>query len=238
MLLLAVFLTYRLLSPLPGVLYLRRMQKQLESGVSIIARKDWRKGVWKRRMLSLVPWVLGIALVIGIGGRWLNDFEDTPVEDYTGEKPFVSIPEMAQGGEYRLSDFMDYGGYHQWSDILAPVNFEWNEFGSFTTPEGDSYSGFIRIEYHEAASQAVAEALAKDYLKYAENTGYHYSRLEAPESTLDFVAMYQDISRTVIIRQGNIIVRTQLGIDNSETREIPVELWIDLMEEMLVKGGS
>lgn len=237
MVLITLFFGYVLLSPIPGILQLRKMQKQLETGAPISGRKDWKKGLIQRRLLELIPWVLGIAMIIGIGTRWAQDSEKHSIDVYTGAKHFVTIPEMAQGGEYHLSDFMDYGGYKAWSDVLAPVNVSWNEFGSFTTPEGAAYSGFLRIDYHETASAFIAENLVKDYLKHAENTGHHYSPMEAPESTLDFVALYQDIGRTVVIRQGNIVIRAQLGIDSSQTQEVPVELWIHLMEELFSKGG-
>ena len=73
-----------------------------------------------------------------------------PLAEYTGEVPFRTMEDFFAFGEVDLSDWhtRNMNEVREWTDILSPVNFEWNEHGSVDSADGLHLYGRLEVMYH------------------------------------------------------------------------------------------
>ena len=149
------------------------------------------------------------------------------------------MEDFLPGGEMKLMN-MKVGNLNtvrEWSDVLSPVNFEWDEAGSVVHPDGRVLSGGLEVLYHETKADWIAKRLAKEYLlKGKENKAYEALELEIEE--LDQVMAFTDSLHfpTVILQKGNKILYARFYTTGSNTMEFTLEEWAGLLAECLLEN--
>lgn len=204
-----------LISILLRTIHVRKLQRKLRENIPLDHHKPWQPGIpaqWGRRVLWLAVMALALSVVLNGCSRWVK--EDLTLSQYPGDAPFVTLSDIAEDYEpENLFDF--YNTYEASSTPLAEAVVDWREYADIRV-DGAEYSGSVLIvNYFDTASPWLAEQLAKELLRDAEQERY-YSELEAPALDVDFCAAYIKIWPTILIRQGNTVIEASVNIQNEE----------------------
>lgn len=215
--------------------HLRKLQKQLKENIPLNHWKPWREGA-AFHIFSKFAYLLVIFLFFGIlfgaCSRAMELEVDAPsTADYPGDPPFVTAADILPEGEFTSRPFLgDYNTYVETGTFFAPEIVEWNEHGEILLPDGTTYDGILRITYYEARYPWLAEGLWNDLYRDAEDQR-HFSLLPAPELEVDNVVCYNNIYPTILIRQGNMVVQAQIGLEYKD--QYLLDQWAQRMAEML-----
>lgn len=223
-----------LLRPVISFFHLRRYQKRLKAGESLTARKEWRKNV----PIAILAKLLAVLLpILGVTGAALT-LSEAQAQPITADVqvPFVTIADMIPDGAYTQNDssFGSYNEYRSWSTGAAPVNIEWNEWASITAPDGTSFEGILRVDYHETKNAWLAQQLANDYYQYDRHRYSNFSDLEAPEADVDSILMYSNYLPYIVIRHDNIVIHATLSLTdqtNASVRDLWIRQIVDWLKE-------
>ena len=219
-----------------------RLRKKVLHGEETGSGCNWKKGAWKfhvnnviRRMVYLVA----IFLFLKLMGDHMIYEKYIPLSDYTGEMPFATMEDFLPGGKMKLMN-MKVGNMNtvrEWSDPLAPVNFEWDEAGSVIHPDGRVLSGGLEVIYHETKAPWIAKRLAGEYLLKGKESK-DFEQLELEMSELDQVLAYTDSLHfpTVILQKGNKILYARFYTTGSDTVQMSLEEWTGLLAECLLEN--
>lgn len=219
-----------------------QLRSKVRNGESCGSGPEWKKGralYHANNILRRTLYIAALLLLFGIWGDKILYEEYVPLTEYTGEVPFATMEDFLPGGEMKLMN-MKVGNLNtvrEWSDVLSPVNFEWDEAGSVVHPDGRVLSGGLEVLYHETKADWIAKRLAKEYLlKGKENKAYEALELEIEE--LDQVMAFTDSLHfpTVILQKGNKILYARFYTTGSNTMEFTLEEWAGLLAECLLEN--
>ena len=216
--------------------YIFRLRKKLKQNIPLDHHKPWKKWALAHRLGRIVAWVFALAVFSMMVTRCTSAFMqvDTPLSDYEGDPPIVTMEEIFPGGEYVAQSMLDYNTFQHWSNSFSSENMEWKQYGQITAPDGTVYSGFMIVDYHETAAAWIAKGLAEDYFREDKETK-HFKLLESPTLGLDESRVFIGTTGPVIIlRQGNILVRARILIDNAKNENVYL-LWAELMAQRLAQ---
>ena len=161
-----------------------------------------------------------------------------PLTEYTKDMPFATMEDFLPGGEMKLMN-MKVGNMNtvrEWSDLLSPVNFEWDEVGEVIHPDGRILSGGLEVIYHETKAPWIAKRLAREYrLKGRESKEFERLTLEMEE--LDQVVAFTTSLHfpSVILREGNKVLFARFYTNGSDTVNYELEEWAGLLAECLIE---
>ena len=216
---------------------LGELERKLRAGLSPDHRKDWRRRAAFHRGKGL----LQLAAVLLWAGMLLHVWSSSalggsPLSAYPGEPPFSTLYDMA-GGEGSYAATMtgkDFNTYREWSDPLAPRNLRWSEQARITLPDGTVLDGALFLDYHEAASPAIARELAREYHR-ADLREKGAQPLEAPSLPADYAAASLDGLGfpTVVLCRGERVVHATLLAFSGEEASQALEPWAALLAESL-----
>ncbi|MBQ8834400.1 MAG: DUF2812 domain-containing protein [Oscillospiraceae bacterium] len=211
-----------------------KLQRKLKEHTPLNHNLPWKPGIranWIRRLASLGILALSLAVVLNACSLWIE--EDTPLSQYPGDAPFVTLSDMAE--EYQSEDLFDfYNTYEASSTPLAETVLDWREYANIRV-DGKAYSGAVLIvNYFDTASPWLAERLAHELLRDARQNRY-YSELETPELDVDFCAAYTKIWPTILIRQGNIVIEASVNITNAAGESLFTQ-WAQLQAARMKEG--
>lgn len=190
----------------------------------------------KRSLLWLVPEILPFVLLLalplasGYGGR---PSDTTPIEEFSGELPFVTMAQLAPEREYISKERGgSYSNVRSWSDILSPVNYDWWENAWLDAPDGSRYGGSLSITYHEAANEAIAKRLITEYA----GTNQAEDSL-IPDSidadAFDHLGIYPSTHPTILIRKGTIVICAYCSVQSWGDHENLYPVWLEQMAAIL-----
>lgn len=217
--------------------HVRRLQKQLKANIPLDHRKPWRRGA-SFHVVSKFAYILVLLLFFGVlfdscSRSLALEMEAPDTDDYPGKPPFVTSADILPEGEFTAGSFLrGYNAYMADSTFFAPEIIEWKEYGEIRLPDGTVYDGVLTVTYYETRWPRLAEGLINDLYRDAEDES-HFVRLPAPELEVDEVICYNSIYPTVLIRQGNIVVKASIGLKYQE--HYLVEEWARQMADRLTR---
>ena len=214
------------------VFYYGRLKRRLEAGEELEHQKDWRRERRFYRVRQGGRWLL---LALAIGGTLLtfhrSNKSELPTAEFTGAVPFATLADLA-GGEVR--DYETVPGAHDrgycWTSSLGST-VEWDETAAMTGADGTPYSGRLYVLYHEAAFEWLAKGLAENY-RYWQNNWLRREKAEElplPDLGLDEARAYLWENPTVVLRQGNKVLRASYREIGPEESRLTLEEWAGIL---------
>ncbi len=225
-----ILFTWIFIGLLIRVIHLGRLQKRLVNEGIIDHHKDWQKKAVRYHMSKwsfIVLLVVYMGLLLNMIGENITEEHEIPIEEYTGDPPFVTLADLAPEDEYEYKIFMSglADTVREWDDWLSPVNFEWEENARITCGSGVVLEGSLYVDYHETVSQWLANILAKEYHRIDKRSKY-YELLELPELDVDYAALYYGEFReiTLVMQKGRKVIHAEI-MQTSEYK-VPLEEWV------------
>ena len=226
-------LIWSVFSSLASVLHLRRLWKRLRAGRPPDHRKNWKKRAHRYRV-SLAAY---LCLLLVWGGFLFSEWHvemagknEIPLENGGEDIPFATLEDLASGGTFVRKD-AEYGNIiTRRADWLAPEMISLSENGILYLKDGRVISGGIRVDYYETLAPWMARELAREYEAhdrrfYKEN----FIEMEIPQELEgDRVAVYNAIFPTVILSEGNRMIR-YCFYQNTDAAPISLEEWTDVV---------
>ncbi len=223
--------------PMVNAVKLIRLRKKVSEGKPLGSGNGWRKGVWKYRVvnvLRLCAVVFAVVFLLKVWGDELMREDYIPLAEYTGEVPFRTVEELLPFGEVDLWNMGNMNTVREWSDILSPVNFEWNENGDVHTPDGARVYGNLDVMYHETRGEWIAKRLVREYKREGKRIDvYEPLELELPE--MDEVVAFSSIvkSHHIILRKGEKVISASFYSTGEEALKPELSEWAKKMSESL-----
>ena len=228
------FLLWAFLSSLLTVIRLGRYQKRLKAGESLTQRKDWRKTSHLAKWLRLIPGTTVLMLLISLGILLNTTTARQPLDAAPENLPFVTLEEIFPGAEIqRGGTFGDYNTF-VFYDTAFSSNYEWDEYGYVTQPDG-TYFCIVRTEFHDTAAPWLAKLTARDHYRYEKrrHNGKRFEEEAAPETAFDTLYLFRSYGILHIIGQeGNQVFHATVQFDDPND-EPCWDLWLQAMEEKL-----
>ena len=125
---------------------------------------------------------------------------------------------------------MEENTFALWRTLPVERAIIWEENAKLTFSDGESFTGGLYVEYYEAKNEWIATRLAKT-LYARDRASWNVERIDLPELGLDFARGTDRVFNTVILRQGNRVLRGYFY--NTALRAIPWEDWLHATAEAL-----
>ena len=203
--------------------HLHRLRKRLERGDGLVHSGAWKKkAVWHHAMrgcIAAVVILLGVSLVV-LANRdsSIRTENRSPLASYGEEIPFASLEDMFPEGFFvRSGEYSPLtNSFARWSDALAPECVDWNEEGTVTLPDGETFQIHIYVEYYRTRSPHLARMLAVECSHSSRYSvlgvlaralaGKPEDRLELPPLDADYACAYRDHFPYIILQKGDTVV--------------------------------
>jgi len=219
------------------VWFLWRMRKGLLQGEPPRRPDDLKKTGFRYRLLhSLhVAAALGffvVILVLEFSGTLMLDGKRQPLTEFPGDPPFPTIADLAPEEALYREEYFGFDDeentFAQWMTLLTECTIVWEENARLTFLDGSTFTGGLYVEYYEAKNQWIADRLAKSLFRRDMRT-WNVKEIELPELAmeLDYARGTDRVFNTVILRQGNTVVRAYFY--NSALQVIPWEDWLQAL---------
>jgi len=216
-------------------LHLRRLHRQLQANIPLNHSKPWKRGA-PFHLFSKFAYIIVLFLLFGvILGSCTRSMglDYTETADYPGAPPFATASDILPEGSFTRERFLqNYNAYTVNSSFFAPQIIEWKEYGVITTPDAKRFEGVLNVTYYETKWPWLAQGLMEDLYRDAQEQTY-FSSLPTPDLAADDIICYNRIYPSVLIRQGNIVVEANVGLEYHD--QDLLEDWIQRMAEMLVR---
>ena len=218
------------------------LRKKVLQGEETGSGKNWKKGevlYHIRKILRRCVYLGAIILFLKLMGDHMIYENYIPLKEYTKEMPFATMEDFLPGGKMELMN-MKVGNLNtvrEWSDMLSPVNFEWDEAGEVIHPDGRKLSGGLEVIYHDTKSSWIAKRLAKEYLLKGKESK-EFERLELEIEGLDQVIAYNTKLRypTVILREGSKIIYARFYTHGDTKVTFELKEWAGILAECLYEN--
>lgn len=216
-----------------------KLRKKILNGEETGSGINWKKGAWiyhANNVLRRCVYIAAIFLFLKLMSDQILYEEYIPLTEYTKDVPFATMEDFLPSGERELIN-MKVGNMNtvrEWSDLLSPVNYEWDEVGEVNHPDGRVLSGGLEVIYHETKAPWIAKRLAREYLlKGRENKEFELLELEI--EGLDQVIAYNSTLHypSIILRKGSKILYARFYTHASGTVTYELEEWAGFLAECL-----
>lgn len=218
---------------------LMNLRKKVLKGESLGSGKEWRngtKGYFLGNILRKCLYIAAICILLNLFGANVTNKYYVPLTEYSGEVPFKTMKDFIPNGEMELMN-MKVGNLNtvrEWSDVLSPVNYEWDEAGTVTNSEGIILAGGLEVVYHETKSEWIAKRLVTEYLRKAKEEK-EYEPLDIKMDEIDEAVAYTTTLHFpgVILRNDNIIICARFYTTGDESVTFELEEWAAFLTESL-----
>ena len=224
---------------------LERLYRRLSRGeMADNDRSNAPSRVRRHRIVSVARVTLTLFWIVLVAIRTLNlmaETDEVTLGEYLasgGEIPFATVTELAET-QGEVSDFRPtmsaFGNtVRTWSDPLASVNMDYCEITEAVLADGRTVTGGLYVEYHEAANERIAAALAREHYRFDRRKKNHEPLTLSSSIPADIVYVYRDNLHmpTVILQKGNRVIRASFH-RYSESTEIPLEAWAQAVAESI-----
>ncbi len=223
--------------PMVNAVKLMRLRKKVAEGKPLGSGNGWRKGIWKHcavNVLRLCAVVYAVVFLLTVWDDEIMREDYIPLTEYTGEVPFRTVEDLLPFGEVDLWNMGNMNTVRKWSDLLSPVNLEWNENGDVHTPDGARVYGNLDVMYHETRGEWIAKRLVCEYKREGKRIDvYEPLELELPE--MDEVVAFSSIvkSHHIILRKGEKVISASFYSTGEEALKPELSEWAKKMSESL-----
>jgi len=226
-------LLYFFLGSVRKLVYYTKLRKKLKNGEQPDREKDWKKKAWLqpvKTVLAIVFCCTWGCLVLANIHRTVLFEDEIPLKEYKGNPPFATMADIAPGKPYEIVNMGYVNTVTEWSDVLSPVNFIWEEYASIQVSEDCEVSGLWDINYHELRWEWLAKLVARDYMKLDRERDFEF--LGELDLGVDYAVVYLDDihMQKIILRQGNKILQgTFHEYSGGQDNHFILEEWAALM---------
>ncbi len=230
----------QLLLALYRVWFLARMRKGLLRGETPRRPKNLRKTGLRYRIGHSLHIVAAVALVLivlvrGFSGTLDRGETRQPLTDFPGDAPFPTIMDLTpEEADYEAQYFGfndDENTFALWDALPVRCAIIWEENAKLTFANGEHFTGGLCVEYYEAKNQWLADRLAKTLFR-RDAASWNVEEIDLPELGLDYARGTDRAFNTVILRQGNTVLRAYFY--NSALRVIDWNHWLTLTAQSLM----
>ena len=214
---------------------LGKMRKQLLLGEMPEATYDWKNREKRYHLSNFVRYGLVIAAVALLIHSYVSlEFVYEPLERYANEVPFATMEDFLPGGVAQEWGSLVLSKAKKWEDVLAPVNYIWDEAATVKHPDGMEIFGILAVSYHEMRFPWMAKCVAKEYRRYDRTSKYRnwkaYTELEPDVSfpELDYFAVYENDEPypIAVMVKGNVVIRVSFMQTGTK---MPLEEWLRIV---------
>ncbi len=230
----------QLLLALYRVWFLARMRKGLLRGETPRRPQNLRKTGLRYRIGHSLHIVAAVALVLivlvrGFSGTLDRGETRQPLTDFPGDAPFPTIMDLTpEEADYEAQYFGfndDENTFALWDALPVRHAIIWEENAKLTFANGEHFTGGLCVEYYEAKNQWLADRLAKTLFR-RDAASWNVEEIDLPELGLDYARGTDRAFNTVILRQGNTVLRAYFY--NSALRVIDWNHWLTLTAQSLM----
>lgn len=219
------------------LVYYTKLRKKLKNGEQLNREKDWRKKAWLhpvKNVLIVILCCIWGCLVLGNIHRQVLFEDEIPLEAYAGTPPFATMADIAPGKSYEIREMGYSNTVVEWSDVLSPVNFIWEEIAEVQVTEERSVYGLWDVNYHELRWEWLAKLVAKDYIRMDKERDFEI--LGELDLGLDYAVAYMDDihMEKIVLRQGNKVLQgTFHEYAGKQEEYFSLEEWAKIMAESI-----
>lgn len=220
-----------------AAVYYTRLRKKLKNGEKPNREKNWKKRAWQypaKIVLRIVLYCTWVFIVLGNIGRDVL-FEDTiPLSEYTGNPPFATMEDIAPGQSYELQSVRYFNTVTEWSDLLAPVNFIWEEYAEVQVSKDRAVSGLWDINYHELKWEWMAKLVAKDYMRMDRERDFEI--LGELDLGVDYAVAYIDdihMEKVILVHGNKVLQGTFHEYSGEQENYFTLEEWAKIMADSI-----
>ena len=217
--------------------YYTKLYKKLKRGEQLNREKNWKRKAW----LQPAKTILLIVLCCAWGGIVLANihrtvlFEDEiPLENYFGNPPFATMADIAPGSSYELRDMGYCNTVVEWSDVLAPVNYIWEEIAEVWISEDRSVYGLWDINYHELRWPWMAKLVAKDYMRMDKERDFEI--IGELDLGIEYAMAYIDdihMEKVVLVHGNKVLSGTFHEYAGEQENYFTLEEWAQMMADSI-----
>lgn len=216
---------------LVSYLHISRLQKRLSQGTPLHQDRIWRKGRFLRTLPAVLPFVFLFCL------HFASVYVGRPdnailIKDFSEKVPFSTIADLAPERKYTPITRSANNTVRYWSDILSPVNYDWEEHAYLDAPDGSRYGGDLSVTYHEAANETIAKRLITEYAGTNTPDASLIPDSIDPED-FDHLAIYKGYHYSILLRKGNIVVNAYCSVQSWGEHENLYPIWLEQMAKQL-----
>ncbi len=242
-----ILLIWMLAGAIHEARHLKRLRQKLQEGIGLDHGTDWKQRAQRhhiRRGLCAGLWILWVCLLLQFVGLSITEEDHIPLAEYNAEVPFATLEDMTvYPAEHRENSILS-STVREWTTLLAAKNYDWNELGYITGPDGIGFEGTFYVEYHETAAAWLAWLAAQEYHqhdKWDYSPLFHesnYEAIELPELQADLAIAYynQYHATTVVLQQDNIVMRAVIFPHRSDTPLYSLKDWVRVMDAKLAEA--
>jgi len=229
----------QLLVALYRVWFLARMRKGLLRGESPRRPQNLRKAGLRYRIghgLHIAAAVALVLIVLIRGFSGTLDYGETrqPLADFPGDPPFPTIVDLTpEQADYEAQYFGfndEENTFALWDALPVKRAILWEENAKLTFADGEHFTGGLYVEYYEAKNEWIAHRLAKTLFR-RDVASWNVEEIDLPPLGLDYARGTDRVFNTVILRQGNTVLRAYFY--NSALRVIDWNEWLTLTAQSL-----
>ena len=150
--------------------------------------------------------------------------------------PFATMIDFVQdedaGYQETLKD-LNMNGIKSWTDLLAPVNYQYAEHAVINLKNQQALSGGLRIDYHETINEFLAKQVALEYVRFDQKEK-DYEELNCPQLNADYAIAYMNHLhfQTVVIQKKNKVIHASF-YQTGPVDLIQSEEWMSVLSESL-----
>lgn len=233
----AVLILWFFFGSVRKLIHYTRLRKKLKNGEQLNREKNWKKRAWlypAKNVLLIVLCCIWGCLVLANIHRTVLFEDEIPLKEYTGNPPFATMADIALGQSYELQSVSYFNTVTEWSDVLAPVNFIWEEYAQIQVSEDRAVSGLWDVNYHEVKWEWMAKLLAADYYRLDQERDFEL--LGELDLGIDYAVAYLDdihIPR-VVLRHGKKVLHGSFHEYSYEQETyFSLEEWAEILAEGL-----
>ena len=209
------------------ILWLARWRKALQNGEPLPQRQT-RPGLYF--IGRAVETVSFAAVLVNLVFGSMNIMAETDMRqmEQNDTFPFATAADFYPGSTADRMQGILESEYTVWSDFIAPVNYDLNEYAKITQ-DGKSFDVYLSVNYHELRWEWAAERLARELVSQsgANAVDQTFEKLtngdpiyatelnvEGADSCVYFYR-YRG-SPTIVLRSGTTVVRANLDVLGEE----------------------
>lgn len=231
----------QLLVALYRVWFLARMRKGLLRGEMLRRPQNLRKAGLRYRIghglhIAAAVALALIVLIRGFSGTLDRGETRQPLTAFPGDAPFPTIIDLTpEEADYEAQYFDfddDENTFALWDALPVKRAIIWEENAKLTFANEEHFTGGLYVEYYEAQNEWLADRLAKTLFR-RDRASWYVDEIDLPELGLDYARGTDRAFNTVVLRQGNTVLRAYFY--NSALRVIDWNHWLTLTAQSLME---
>lgn len=228
---------YFVLGPVWKFVYYTKLRRKLKKGEQLNREKNWKKKAWIHPVKNIVVIVVACAwgcIVLANIHRTVLFEDEIPLAEYSKNPPFATMTDIAPGKPYELRNMGYFNTVIEWSDVLSPVNYIWEELAEIQVTEDRSVDGMWDVNYHELRWEWLAKLVAKDYIRMDKER--NFEMIGEMDLGVDYAVAYLDNihMEKVVIRKGNkVLSGTFHEYAGGKENYYTMEEWAQLMADSI-----